>query len=235
MSSRVARSSVMTPPPTPGPAHRPSSWSIIIPVKQPTIGKSRLGGLPDSVRQALTRAFALDTAIAALTTVGVRRVVIVTNDPDPGPFVTAGAEVIADAPDAGLNAALVHGAHHVAAADDATGVAALTGDLPALRADTLAIALGAAPGRRWFVSDAIGTGTTLLASWGVRLSPSFGSHSRAAHAAGGAVELEHPGLERLRRDVDTEVDLWDAVRLGVGSHTAAVLSRFELEPLEPLP
>ena len=39
------------------------------------------------------------------------------------------------------------------------------------------------------------------------------------------VEITGPGLAGLRRDVDTEVDLWDAVRLGVGRHTAGLLSR----------
>jgi len=224
-----------SPPPPPGPAPHPDAWSIIIPVKQTTIGKSRLHGLPDEVRQALARAFALDTAAASVATAGVRRVVVVTNDPDADSFLTVGAEVIADVADAGLNAALDHGAHRVAAAHDATGVAALTGDLPALRPEVLAIALGAAPARRWFVSDSGGTGTTLLAASGGRLSPAFGAHSRAAHRADGAVELELPGLETLRRDVDTEVDLWDAVRLGVGPYTQSVLSRFEVRGLEPLP
>lgn len=236
MSSRVARSTGMSPPPsTPDPTKHLSVWSIIIPVKQTTIGKSRLHGLPDDARQALARAFALDTAAAAVMTPGVRRVVVITNDPDPGGFVDVGAEVVDDGPDSGLNAALVHGAHHVAASDRSTGVVALTGDLPALRSDVLGLALSAAPARRWFVSDSAGTGTTLLAARGERLSPSFGRHSRAAHKASGAVELELPGLERLRRDVDTEIDLWDAVRLGVGRHTCAVLARFRLDRIEPLP
>ena len=39
----------------------------------------------------------------------------------------------------------------------------------------------------------------------------------------GRVELTDPALVRLRSDVDTEVDLWNAVRLGVGTHTAAAL------------
>ncbi len=236
MSSRVARSTEMPPSATtPGPVQQPAAWSVVIPVKQTTIGKSRLHGLPDDARQALARAFALDTAAAAVATPGVQRVVIVTNDKDRSGFVDVGAEVVDDRPDAGLNAAIVHGVHHVATTGGRTGVVALTGDLPALRSDVLRIALDAAPAPRWFVSDSAGTGTTLLAACGERLSPSFGRHSRAAHHASGAVELDLVGLGRLRRDVDTEIDLWDAVRLGVGPHTDAVLSRFCLDRLEPLP
>jgi 2-phospho-L-lactate guanylyltransferase len=53
-------------------------------------------------------------------------------------------------------------------------------------------------------------------------SPRFGGRSRAAHRAAGAVELMLEGIASVRRDVDTEVDLWDALRLGVGPRTKAV-------------
>jgi 2-phospho-L-lactate guanylyltransferase len=32
------------------------------------------------------------------------------------------------------------------------------------------------------------------------------------------------GIASVRRDVDTEVDLWDALRLGVGPRTKAVVA-----------
>ena len=81
-------------------------------------------------------------------------------------------------------------------------------------------AFGALP----FVPDAAGTGTTMLtAAAGTALDPRFGERSCAAHAASGAVRLSPADAAGLRRDVDTEVDLWDALRLGVGPATAAVL------------
>lgn len=208
-----------------------SAWSVIVPVKPTARAKSRLSSLQPGARSELALAFALDTVAAAVATVGVRRVVVVTNDPDTNAFTRIGAEVIPDRPDAGLNPAFVHGAHHVSHTDPTSGLVALAGDLPALTTDVLTTALRAAPSRRWFVADAVGTGTTLLATMGTRLSPSFGPHSRAAHRASGAVELELAGLARLRRDVDTEVDLWDAVRLGVGVHTRETLSRRRLRKL----
>ena len=77
---------------------------------------------------------------------------------------------------------------------------------------------------RGFVADAAGTGTTTLtARPGVDLDPRFGPRSRAAHAASGAVALEPGPVPGLRRDVDTEVDLWDAGRLGLGRASAAAV------------
>ncbi len=108
---------------------------------------------------------------------------------------------------------------------------ALAGDLPALTSEVLSTALEAGPPGRWFVSDSIGTGTTMLVASDTRLSPAFGPHSRAAHRASGAAELDIAGIARLRRDVDTEVDLWDAIRLGVGPRTRHALSRAQLRRL----
>ena len=203
---------------------QPASWSVIVPLKQTTRGKSRLTRLDADRRRELALAFALDTVTAALAATAVRRLVVVTNDTEADRFAALGAEVLPDSPDAGLNPAIVHAAQVMTASDPTSGLVALTGDLPALTSGTLDLALSSAPAGRWFVSDSIGTGTTLLAATGERLAPRFGPHSRAAHRAGGAVELDVPGLARLRRDVDTEVDLWDAIRLGVGAHTDAALA-----------
>lgn len=208
-----------------------TSWAVIVPLKQTSRGKSRLAGLTTEQRRDLALAFTLDAVTAAVATVAVDRVVVVTNDPEAAAFESIGAEVIDDRPDAGLNPAFVHGAHHVAHEDPTAGLLALAGDLPCLTTDVLGSVLRAAPPGRWFVADAVGTGTTVLAATNQRLSPSFGPHSRAAHRASGATEVDLPGLARLRRDVDTEVDLWDAVRLGVGAHTQRALSRHGLVQL----
>ena len=103
-----------------------------------------------------------------------------------------------------------------------TGVATLSADLPALRADELAAALLEVPaGGRGFVADASGEGTTLLAARSPQpLDPQYGTGSAARHRASGAVEL--PAGPGLRRDVDTPADLRDALALGVGPRTAAV-------------
>lgn len=216
--------------PSPSPAR--TTWAIIIPVKETTLAKTRLSTVSAADRTALAFAFALDTVAAAVAARGVRRVVVVTNEPAAQAFARAGAEVLSDQPAAGINAAILHGAAHLVSSDASTGLAALTGDLPALTGDVLSMALAGTRAPRWFVPDTAGLGTTLLcAEAGQPLSPAFGAHSCAAHRASGAEQVEHPGLAALRRDVDTETDLWDAERLGVGLHTRTVLSRLDRERL----
>ena len=99
------------------------------------------------------------------------------------------------------------------------------------RSTELSAALAAAAGvNRGYLSDAAGTGTTLLTCQpGYDLDPHFGIRSAAAHKASGAVPLECGPVPGLRRDVDTEIDLWDARRLGVGIATerAVTLDRDE--------
>ncbi len=141
-----------------------------------------------------------------------------------------GARVVSDAPSAGLNAALEHGAATIRRHDRQVAVAAMLADLPALRSEDLEAALTAGlVHARWFVTDADGTGTTLLAaSAGTPLDPAFGPRSRDAHIRNGAVELLGPDLLRLRRDVDTEEHLSEAAGLGVGRFTQAALADLAL-------
>ncbi len=212
--------------------NRPNrAWTIIIPVKDIRVAKTRLSGLSGSVRATLALAFALDSATAALSCRDVRDVLVVTNDRDATLALLAiGVRVVRDAPGAGLNAALEHGVSTVRRDDPLAAVAAMSGDLPALRSADLEAAFAAgATHARWFVADADGTGTTLLAaSGGTPLLPAFGILSRDAHSRSGAIDLLAPDLRRLRRDVDTEEHLWEAVRLGVGEHTAGALADLAL-------
>lgn len=213
----------MTPMPT---TH---AWSVVVPVKRPEVAKTRLADLAGARRPELARAFAADTVAAALACSDVADVVVVTDDAQTAAEVSAaGALVVADEPAAGLNAALRHGADLVRTRHPGGCVAALSGDLPALRPAELATTLRAAAAHPVsFVADAAGTGTTLYAvTRAETFEPRFGGRSRAAHRAGGAVELTVPGTPSVHRDVDTAVDLWDAVRLGVGPRTAAVVALF---------
>ncbi|HEY7273703.1 MAG TPA: 2-phospho-L-lactate guanylyltransferase [Actinoplanes sp.] len=197
-------------------------WTAVIPVKPLDGAKSRLrGAVPDGRHADLALALVRDTVAAVLACPAVRDVLVVTDDPAAARVSAAlGARVEPDRPAAGLNAAVRFGA------DVITGVArpraALAADLPALRPDELAAALGLAR-RRSFVADAEGSGTVLLAAPpGVPLDPRFGAGSAAAHAASGAEALtgDWPGL---RRDVDTAADLRAVLELGVGPYTSAVL------------
>ncbi len=155
----------------------------------------------------------------------VARVVVVTDDERAARRLEqAGAVVVPDRPDAGLNPALAYGATVAAELDAADGVAVLASDLAALRTAELTRALQAASGApRSFVADAAGEGTTLLAAGpGAALQPRYGTQSRQAHLDSGAVELDGD-WPSLRRDVDTPADLAAAARLGVGAATRALL------------
>jgi 2-phospho-L-lactate guanylyltransferase len=211
---------------------------LIVPVKALVRAKSRLLGAADdglgdpAMHARLTLALARDTVTAATKAHRVRRVVVISSDPEVTTILAAdGASVLAEGGVRGLNPALELGAR---ALRDGGGpqvpLGALQADLPALRPEELDEALACAcalfaDGRaeRAFCADAEGEGTTLLvcAPHAV-LAPRFGVGSAAAHTAGGAVAMagRWPGL---RRDVDTVDDLWAAAELGLGPASAAAL------------
>jgi 2-phospho-L-lactate guanylyltransferase len=231
---------------------------LVVPVKPLHLAKSRLradlarDGPDSAAHTRLVLAVARDTITAARAAQAVRRVVAICSDPLAVAVLRAdGVEVVADEPDAGLNAALRHGADLLRAADPGAATGAMQADLPALRPAELSAAvtaaltafaaprafaglagdsdaaLGAAPGAapvRAFSPDRAGTGTTLLlAAPGVALDPRFGPGSARAHAASGALRLDGP-WPTLRCDVDVEADLVEAARLGLGRHTSATLA-----------
>jgi len=204
----------------------PLEWAVVIPVKRLGRAKTRMSTRPAPQRSALALAFALDTVRAALDCPLVTTVLVVTDDDEVrAATVALGATSVADEPDAGLLAAIGIGADAARRESPDVAVAALVADLPCLRPDELGRALAAAAEvGRGFVADAAGIGTTLLtARPGHVLGARFGVRSRAEHAASGAAELHPTDAAGLRRDVDTEVDLWDAQRLGVGPATAVLL------------
>src|SRR4051794_30900093 len=84
----------------------------VIPVKPLRVAKSRLrGAVPDAVHSALVLAMARDTVAAVLACPLVERVLVVSDDPRVRDAVTTlGAQCVPDEPDAGLNAAITHGA-----------------------------------------------------------------------------------------------------------------------------
>lgn len=211
-------------------AGRVARWSIIVPVKRPELAKTRLADAVGELRPHIARAFAADTVAAALSCPAVESVVVVTDDDDASVQARLlGADVITDAPQSGLNAALLHGAHTVRTRDATAAVASLSADLAALKPDELRRVLEAAAAHQAsFLADAAGVGTTLYAATsGVPFAPRFGGRSRAAHRAAGAVDLTVNNVASVRRDIDTAVDLWDAMRIGLGPHTESVIPHLD--------
>jgi 2-phospho-L-lactate guanylyltransferase len=216
-----------TGPVTPSPAP-PLDWAVVVPVKRLAVAKSRLAAFGDTGRQRLALAFALDVVRAAVASPLVRHVLVVTDDARAAQALAGlGADVQADLPDAGLNPALEHGVTLLRSAEPHLAVATLSSDLPALRPGDVTAVL-AATTRLSFVADAAGKGTTLLAAArGVALRPEYGPGSASSHRASGAQQLA--GTPALRRDVDTPADLVQALALGLGPSTAAVLTELGID------
>ena len=195
---------------------------VVIPVKPPGIGKSRLVGVPADRRVALATAFAVDTVAACLATPGVARVLVTTDDARFASTVTAmGANACPDGSN-GLNPALIQAVAEAARQWPDLRPVALLADLPSLRPDELAAALGSVTAPMAYVADTAGTGTTLYTASSAAFSPRFGVDSAAAHAADGAAPVLGE-LAGLRQDVDDMLSLHAAIALGVGPATRAVL------------
>jgi 2-phospho-L-lactate/phosphoenolpyruvate guanylyltransferase len=196
------------------------TFALLVPVKTLALAKTRLSVPTEGDREPLMRAFALDAIAAATRSPAVAQVHVVTDDPG---FEVDGAQRLPDEGDGDLNRALHHAALRVRLLDPTLAVAAMCADLPSLRTDDLTDALSAGLTPRWFVADAAGTGTTLLAAGpGVSLEPHFGEGSARRHEESGAAPVR-AALSSLRRDVDTEDDLAAARDLGVGEQTARAL------------
>lgn len=197
-----------------------SDQVLLVPVKSPAIGKSRLVGLDDAQRRDLAAAFAMDTVLACLSTPGVVRVLAVTDDARFARDLAAiGCEALPDGPSGELNTSLSLAAAEAHRRWPALRPVALCADLPALRPEDLAAALGsAAQVSEAFVADAAGVGTTMYSAAFEEFRPRFGIDSRAAHLAQGAQEVQGD-LASLRADVDDLADLARARTLGLGPHT----------------
>lgn len=241
-------------------------WVIVVPFKGAPHGKSRLAapiaaggsfesseqasgseaGFSPSQRAELALAFLHDTVAAARRADGVVRVVIVSSarelEASDWPHGAATAlehdapvEIVAD-PELGLNAAFEAGARVARERHPRAGVAALTGDLPVVRASDLQRALTLAAKRpRGVVADRAGTGTTLVTVRpGVPFTPRFGGGSFAAHRASGHEPLEVEADSPLHFDIDSASDLREAATRspGLGVETRALVGSLMAAQLE---
>jgi 2-phospho-L-lactate/phosphoenolpyruvate guanylyltransferase len=215
----------------PPPGAAPERYAVLLPVKPPRFAKSRLRDFGDQVRRDLATAFAADTVCAALSCPAVARVLVVTDDHELARgLADLRVDVIPDGTTDDLNASLRLAAAEMHRLHPELRLVALCADLPALRPDELALALGSCEGDRMaFVADAEGTGTTAVMA--PRLDvfrPVFGPESRQRHLDVGAQEVDGIDVPTVRRDVDDRDDLEEALRLGVGPRTALVTAMLGL-------
>jgi 2-phospho-L-lactate guanylyltransferase len=200
-------------------------YAVLVPVKPPAQGKSRLLGLSDARRRDLAEAFALDTVIACLAAERVGAVLVVTDDASFAARATGiGCAAIPDGVAGDLNTTLRQAAAEARRRWSRLVPAAVCADLPALQPGDLDAALGRARAEEAsFVADSAGLGTTVYTAPPAVFDPRFGPGSRLAHLDAGAWEIE--GLfPSVRRDVDDLDDLRAALTLGVGQHTSLALT-----------
>lgn len=222
-----------TPPPTPHPAQQPTPaalrFAVLLPVKPPSRGKSRLGAAGEDRRSDLAEAFALDTLLACRAAALVGAVLVATDDVAFAARVReAGGTAVPDGVAGDLNATLRQAAAEAGRRWPDLVPVALCADLPALRARDLDEALACAVlltdrDEAAFVGDADGVGSTLYAAPHGHFAPRFGAHSFEAHHRSGAHPIEGT-LPSLRRDVDDLEDLAAATDLGLGPHTTTLMN-----------
>lgn len=199
----------------------PGHAAAVVAVKDLSRAKTRLTSLSPALRGRLAALMAV-TVVRALTE-ALDRVVVVTTAPGIGPLLHdhgLPTEILAD-PRAGLNAAFAAGAARLRA-EGAGLVVACMADLPVLTSDAVRRTLAPCVEEgRWFVRDAAGTGTTLLAARSRDLAPHFGPDSAHRHTSSGAIELAAP--DNLRIDVDAPADLAAAAAVGLLPPVAALV------------
>ncbi|HWV26537.1 MAG TPA: 7,8-didemethyl-8-hydroxy-5-deazariboflavin synthase CofG, partial [Aeromicrobium sp.] len=191
-------------------------WTAIVPVKSWRAAKSRL---QTPGREGLARAFALDVLAVLDSSERIGRVIVVSNEAELG----AGHAIVGDP--GSLNGAVEAGRDQLLSDGVKGPVVVVPADLGALTVDALDAVLDRMVDHEAsFVVDADGDGTTLLAAReAASLNPRYGPGSAEAHSEF-AVAL-HDVDARVRRDVDSVEDLAAATALGLGAHTAAVVSR----------
>jgi 2-phospho-L-lactate guanylyltransferase len=196
------------------------SYVVLLPVKPPARGKSRLEVDPLR-RRALAAAFALDTARACLAAERVRTVLAVTDDARfADDLRAAGCATFPDGVADDLNESLRLAAAEAHRRWPDARLVAVCADLPSLHPADLDAALIAADATTLpsFVADGDGVGTTLYTAALADFAPRFGAGSRVAHLGAGAREIAGD-LPSLRRDVDDADGLAAAAALGLGAHT----------------
>lgn len=196
------------------PIHPLKGWTVVIPIRDPRTGKSRLGAGTD-----VNAAIARDTLTAALDCRSVARVVLVT---DRLPWaedlqISESRMQIVLQRQTGLGPAVAEGIQCAGQG----AVAVMLGDLPGLTPADLEAGLEAASHLSLgMVADHCGSGTTLItALQATDHRPCFGENSAALHRGIGYQEIELDAVSTLRWDVDTADDLREALRRGTGPAT----------------
>ena len=198
----------------PRPGHAPSGLWAVVPVKRFAETKRRMMPLlSPQERRALADAMLQDVLAAIARARSIAGLVVVTDErPAAAAAREAGALVLGDAAEGGLNAALAKASCRLAG-DGATGMLVLPADVPLVTAadiDAIALAHRASPSVTLVPAAEDGGTNALACSPPLAIACRFGEdslrlHRAAAELAGIAATVLR--LERLGCDLDRPGDL----------------------------
>ncbi len=194
-------------------------WHAVVPAKLLKDAKSRLG------REDLALPFFTDVISALNQSKLVESVTVVSADPTICNLaLELNCQIVMEDQSNGILPAINVGISSLKLPDQ-RNILVVLGDLPCLDPDQVdSFVLQGSEFDSAFVSDAEGTGSTMwMRTHSTIPTPHFGPRSRAMHRESGAIEIDDPRLIGARRDVDTAVNLWDAIRIGVGKATGKAL------------
>ncbi|GAB3585810.1 hypothetical protein GCM10027406_34680 [Leifsonia lichenia] len=212
----------MTSPVEPGPGT--ARWNVVLPLKEPQQGKTRLTGRS----AALAEAIAVDTVSAVVAASTVAHAVVVTDWAGAGVALSGlaapGRIVIVPGAPEGLNPAVRFGLLYCRSRWPGSPVAMMVADLPCLDSSELDAVLERAEGIALAaVADSDDVGTVLITAQPESdVSPAFGGASFQRHRDLGHIDLTPFAGPTLRRDIDG----WDHLaRAGLtGARTSVQLA-----------
>lgn len=203
-------------------------WALV-PMRPLARAKSRLAStLSPPDRAALAEAMLVDVLEVAIGAPGIAGVLVVTPDPCVAAIAgSAGAQVLADPAEGGLNAAVANGQHHLRMIG-AAGMLVIPADLPFITRGELDVVLAALAEAPVVVVPALRDGGTNLL--GLRpvdaLRTAYGPDSAARHAAlarGAGLRVRTIMLAGAGHDVDIADDLEPDLGTGPAVRTRALV------------
>lgn len=209
-------------------------WDIIIPLRGGGNGsKSRLVGKEASrgLGSAIAFAFANDVVDIVKKHPSVANAIILTgHKATANVFRERDINTVLDSEHENLNASIIALSKKLRVNNPEHFQGVLVADLPSLSSEDFSTLLNlAASNPRSVLSDQDQKGTCFIScNSSSTLEACFGVNSFKRHVETGCIPLKPVFTKGLWADVDTASDLQNALRLGVGVHTAQLLAHLKM-------
>ena len=194
-------------------------WSVFLPLKQFSAGKSRLGNIPADFRISLIKAIASDLIDALLQVSSITSITVVGID----------HQLLTNATNARLNSYPIAEPIDInsdlqISIGEVNRFAVFLPDLPSVKPAEITLAFELASAQQTsFIADQNGLGSTAFFGTTGKVQTHFGANSAAAHRAAGAHELINPSFKGIKADCDDWSDLLAIDSNELGHSTRALL------------